>query len=193
MSKLEAVFAGGCFWCIEAAFDNVEGVLDLKPGYIGGNTSNPTYNDVSSGITGHLEAVKIWYNDEKISYVKLLSIFFQNINPTDSSGQFADRGTQYEGAIFYTNETQKKLASEFINLLDRSQIFDSPVAVKLISATEFFEAEQYHHRYYNSNKIHYKTYKQFSGRGPFLEKIWTKENIEKINDIVYGLENKKEI
>lgn len=185
MSNLkESVFAGGCFWCMEAPFVLTEGVETVKSGYTGGEKAYPTYEEVCTGATGHFEAIKIWYDPQKLDYAKLLWVFFQSIDPTDPYGQFADKGSQYEGAVFYNNEDERKTAEKFIDLLDKSGIFEKKISVKLLPASEFFEAEEYHQEYYKKNKTHYKAYRQGSGRGPFLEKIWNDTNKSILDDIL---------
>ena len=180
----EAIFAGGCFWCMETPFLLTDGVVKVRSGYIGGEKKFPTYEEVSTGSTGHYEAVKIWYDETKVSYKYLLGIFFQSMNPTDPYGQFADRGSQYLGGIFYDNEIEKTIAVDLIKAIDESNIFDNPIAVHLIPNSEFYEAEEYHQEYHKKNKLHYKAYRQGSGRAPFLDKIWTEENKNKLNEII---------
>lgn len=184
----EAVFAGGCFWCMEAPFVLTPGVLKVKSGYTGGDKKFPTYEEVCTGSTGHYEAVKIWYDEAEVSYKNLLGVFIQSMNPTDPYGQFADRGSQYLGAIFYASDEEKQLANKLLSELDKSNIFESQVAIKLLPQTDFYEAEEYHQEYYKKNKLHYKAYRRGSGRAPFLEKIWTQDNINKLNEILSKLQ-----
>lgn len=176
-----ATVAGGCFWCIEGFLEPMDGVYKVVSGYTGGDTENPTYEEVSSGTTGHVEAAQIYFNPEKISYKKILDAFWWHIDPTDSGGQFADRGSQYMTAIFYHNETQKKIADESKKKLDASGKFNKPAATKIFPFTVFYEAEDYHQDYYKKNAAHYNSYKEGSGRSAFIEKVWGKEveNMEK--------------
>jgi len=170
-----AIFAGGCFWCMEPPFQNEEGVLDVSAGYTGGTTENPTYEEVSSGETGHYEAVEVIYDPEKVSYEQLLKVFWRQIDPTDDGGQFGDRGTQYFTAIFYLDEEQKKLAEVSKQELDDSGIFDNPVITAILPAAPYYRAEEYHQDYYKKNVMHYSMYKVRSGRAGFLKKTWQDE------------------
>ena len=178
-----ATFAGGCFWCMVPPFENLDGVLDIKSGYIGGNTQNPTYREVSTGKTGHYEAIQITYDPEKVTYVELLNIFWRQIDPTDASGQFADEGSQYQTAIFYHDEEQRVLAEESKEQLQQEGIFEDLIVTKILPATEFYPAEEYHQQYHLKNPEHYQMYKIGSGRAGFLKKIWgnipIKENYDK--------------
>ncbi len=177
----EATFAGGCFWCMEPPFHNQDGVLDVFAGYSGGHVDNPTYEQVCSGTTGHLEVVKVEYDPSVVRYEHLLELFWQNIDPTDEYGQFADRGTQYETAIFYHNDEQKRLAEKSKADLQNSGMFDRPIVTKILPFTSFFPAEQYHQDYYEKNPTHYKRYKKGSGRESFIEQTWQSENAYKFN------------
>ncbi len=175
-SKYEkATFAGGCFWCMEPPFENLGGVVDVVPGYTGGTVKDPTYEQVSSGTTGHLEAVQITYDPEKITYRQLLDVFWTQIDPTDQSGQFVDRGSQYATAIFYSSDEQKMIAAESKAALEKSGRFDKPVVTRIVPLTVFYEAEDYHKDFYKKSPARYKSYKFFSGREPFLKKIWGDE------------------
>jgi len=167
-----ATFAGGCFWCVESAFDGVDGVLEAVSGYTGGEQANPTYAEVSSGGSGHIEAVQIGYKPEKISYEELLDIFWRQIDPTDAGGQFADRGSQYTTAVFYHDEAQRAAAVESRDVLDRSARFDKSIVTKIVPAGPFFPAETYHQDYARKNPRHYKQYRYGSGRTPFLQRVW---------------------
>ncbi len=179
MKKFEkATFAGGCFWCIEEIFQQTEGVIDAISGYTGGHVKNPTYEQVCSGGTGHREAVQVIYDPEKISYEELLKIFFANIDPTDEGGQFFDRGEHYKTAIFYHNDYQKKKAQEFIEKLNKSGLFEKPVATQVLPAKEFYPAEDYHQDYYKKNPAHYYMYKEGSGRKRWAEVVG--EKIKKV-------------
>ena len=167
-----AIFAGGCFWCMEPPFENTKGVIDVTAGYTGGRTENPTYREVSSGATGHYEAVEVVYDPEQVSYDQLLKVFWQQIDPTDDGGQFADRGTQYFTAIFYLDEEQKRLAEASKQALDDSGIFDKPVITAILPAAPFYRAEEYHQDYYKKHVMHYSMYKLGSGRADFQKKTW---------------------
>lgn len=170
-----ATFAGGCFWCMVPPFENLEGVLDIKSGYIGGNSKNPTYREVSTGKTGHYESIQITFDPEMVTYTELLNIFWRQIDPTDSQGQFADEGSQYQTAIFYHDEEQRILAEESKEQLQREGIFEDLIVTKILKATEFYPAEEYHQQYHIKNSEHYQMYKIGSGRAGFLKKTW--ENI----------------
>lgn len=171
--KLEtATFAGGCFWCIEAAFKELNGVVDAVSGYTGGQRKNPTYGEVSSGNTGHYEAVQVTYNPSVISYEQLFDFFWKNIDPTDKSGQFADKGAQYKTAIFYHTEEQKKTAEKSKEALEKSGKFKDKTATVILPASEFYKAEDYHQDYYKKNPLRYSLYKKGSGREKKLEKMW---------------------
>jgi len=146
-----AIFAGGCFWCTESIFKSLKGVKEVTPGYIGGKRKNPTYEQVSSGATGHAEAVKIIFDPEKISYEELLQIFFATHDPTSLNRQGNDIGTQYRSAIFYSTPEQKKLAEAYIKFLNDSDTFDKYIVTEVVPATEFYEAEDYHKNYLENN------------------------------------------
>ncbi len=167
-----ATFAGGCFWCVESDFEKVPGVVKVISGYTGGTKENPTYEEVSSGTTGHLEAVQVYYDPTKVTYEKLLDYFWRHIDPTDSNGQFVDHGSQYRSAIFYHDETQKKLAEQSRETLNKSGRFEKPVVTEIIKFTKFFEAEAYHQDYYKKNPLRYKYYRHGSGRDQFREEAW---------------------
>jgi peptide methionine sulfoxide reductase msrA/msrB len=169
----EAIFAGGCFWCMTSPFEKLDGVTEVLSGYIGGTGTNPTYEDYAQ--KGYVEAVRITYDPNKISYSQLLDVFWRQIDPTDSGGQFVDRGPQYRSAIFYLNDEQKQLAEKSKEALARSGRFDKPVVTEVISASIFYRAESYHQDYYKKNPIRYKYYRYLSGRDQFLEKVWGKE------------------
>ena len=167
-----ATFAGGCFWCVEEAFDKVEGVTSTVSGYIGGRTKNPTYKQVTAGGTGHAEAVQVTYDPAVVSYETLLNVFWHNIDPTDAGGQFCDRGDSYRSAIFYHGDSQKRLAEASKQALQQSKTFDGPVATEIVPATEFYSAEEYHQDYYQKNPLRYKFYKWNCGRAQRLESLW---------------------
>ena len=167
-----ATFAGGCFWCIEPPFVAQEGVLSVFAGYIGGTTKNPTYEDVISGKTGHIEAVQVTFDPKIVSYNELVSIFWRQIDPTDPDGQFADKGSQYITAIFYHNETQKQDAEASKEAIIKQNIFNGTIVTKIIPASIFYIAEDYHQQYYKKNPEKYKRYRFFSGRESFLKSTW---------------------
>jgi len=171
--KLEqATFAGGCFWCMVKPFDRYDGVISVISGYTGGKKANPTYKEVCSGETGHIEAVQITFNPEMISYEKLLELFWMQIDPTDEGGQFYDRGRSYMPAIFYHNEEQKQLAEKSKRDLDASGRFAKKVVTPIIPASVFYDAEDYHQQYYKKNPDHYSSYHVNSGRAGFIKKHW---------------------
>ncbi len=168
-----ATFAGGCFWCMEGPFRNLEGVTSVISGYIGGHVKNPTYQEVSSGDTGHYEAVQVTYDPGIVGYEKLLNIFWMQIDPTDTGGQFADRGSQYKTAIFFHSEKQKELAEKAKKNLNESGRFMDPVATEILPASEFYPAEEYHQQYHQKNPFHYKLYRHHSGRELYLDDTWS--------------------
>ncbi|HMK66648.1 MAG TPA: peptide-methionine (S)-S-oxide reductase MsrA [Thermodesulfobacteriota bacterium] len=169
------VFAGGCFWCTDADFAKLPGVARVVSGYTGGQKENPTYEEVCSGKTGHVEATEVFYDPSLVSYETLLDYFWQHIDPTDPGGQFADRGSQYRTAIFYQDEEQKKLAEKSKSDLNRSGKFDRPVATEIKPAAPFYPAEEHHQGYCLKNPQRYRAYRQGSGRQGFLEKTWGEE------------------
>jgi peptide methionine sulfoxide reductase msrA/msrB len=176
----KAVFAGGCFWCMEPPFENTRGVLAVTAGYTGGRTANPSYREVCSGQTGHYEAVEVVYDPDQVSYEELLRIFWQQIDPTDAGGQFADRGSQYGTAIFYFDEEQRALAEASKKALDRSGIFKKPVRTAILPAEPFYRAEEEHQDYYKKHAFFYKRYKKGSGRADFQEKTWRNAEVPMI-------------
>ncbi|MCG8637381.1 MAG: peptide-methionine (R)-S-oxide reductase MsrB [Desulfobacterales bacterium] len=186
-----ATFAGGCFWCVESAFEGRNGVIDVVSGYLGGHVDNPTYKQVSSGITGHAEAVRITYDPDRISYEELLKIFFQQIDPTDGSGSFVDRGSQYRPAVFYHNHEQKDQALAMIKKIDDAKIFDDPVATEVVEASKFYKAEDYHQDYHTKNPIRYKFYRSGSGRDRFIENFWENGNNRIFKDAEPAMTDKK--
>jgi len=171
----KATFAGGCFWCIESAFKDIPGVIEAVSGYTAGHTKNPTYEKVCSGKTGHFEAVQITYNPKIISYPELLDIFWRQIDPSDETGQFADRGSQYRTAIFYHTNKQKGIALSSKKALDKSGRYVKPVTTPILKAVEFYPAEDYHQDYYKKCPLRYKAYRYNSGRDRFADKIWGKK------------------
>ena len=194
---LKATFAGGCFWCLESDFEKVEGVIEAVSGYIGGDTENPTYPEVSSGRSGHAEAVQVRYDPDKISYPELLDIFWRHVDPTDAGGQFVDRGSQYRPAIFYHDVEQKRLAEASKQALAQSGTFDKPIATEIVEFTKFFPAEDYHQAYYKKNAQSYELYRRHSGRDRFLTKIWDSEVVapvaKKADDSRFSRSDKDEL
>jgi peptide-methionine (S)-S-oxide reductase len=168
----KATFAGGCFWCMEPPFDKLEGVVETTSGYTGGRQTNPTYEQVSSGGTGHFEALQIDYDPEKVSYSKLLEVFWLNVDPTDPAGQFCDRGEQYRTAIFYHSDEQRRLAEESKKKLKESGRLPKDVVTPILPASTFYIAEEYHQDYYKKNPIRYKFYRTSCGRDRVLRGLW---------------------
>jgi peptide-methionine (S)-S-oxide reductase len=168
----KATFAGGCFWCMEPPFDKLDGVISTTSGYTGGQKKDPTYQEVSAGSTGHTEAVQIVYDPAKITYEKLLDVFWHNIDPTAVNAQFCDHGSQYRSAIFYHDETQKRLAEASKQALDMSKPFKEPIVTEITAASTFYPAEDYHQNYYQKNPIRYKFYRYNCGRDQRLQELW---------------------
>ncbi len=168
----KAVFAGGCFWCMQPPYDHAPGVISTSVGYAGGREENPTYKQVSAGETSHRESIEVTYDPAKISYEKLLEIFWHNINPIQKDGQFHDIGDQYTSAIFYQTEEQKIAAERSKEQLAQSGKFQKPIATSILPATKFWPAEDYHQKYYVKNPIAYKFYRFGSGRDAFLRDTW---------------------
>lgn len=167
-----ALFGGGCFWCMEPPFEQLDGVIDVVAGYTGGAAEDAEYAKVSTGATGHYEAVRVRYDPGRISYRELVETFWRQIDPTDDGGQFADRGTHYRTAIFYTTEDQRAVAEQSKADLDASGLFKRPVVTEILPAQPFYEAEAHHQDYYRKNVVHYSMYKAGSGRQAFQEKVW---------------------
>ena len=166
----KATFAGGCFWCMEPPFDELDGVISTTSGYTGGKTKNPTYEQVSTGTTGHAEALQVIYDPKKITYEKLLEVFWRNIDPFAAAGQFCDIGSQYRSAIFYHDATQKSAAEKSKKAVQAR--FKQPVATEITAATVFYPAEEYHQDYYKKNPVRYKLYSHGCGRAQRLEEVW---------------------
>ena len=166
----KATFAGGCFWCMEPPFDKLDGVISTISGYAGGKKKNPTYEEVSAGNTGHAEVVQVTYDPKKITYEKLLEVFWRNVDPLTPNRQFCDVGSQYRTAIFYHDETQKRLAEESKKAL--SKRFKEPIVTEIVAASEFYPAEDYHQDYYTKNPLRYKYYRYNCGRDQRLEALW---------------------
>jgi peptide methionine sulfoxide reductase msrA/msrB len=173
-----AVFAGGCFWCTESDFEKVDGVVEVISGYTGGHVVNPTYEQVSAGGTGHVEAVKVVYDPDQVTYAQLLQVFWRHVDPTDGGGQFVDRGSQYRSVIFYSSDQERNLAEASKQSLAASGRFGKPIATEILPLGEFYPAEDYHQDYYKKNPIRYRYYRYGSGRDQFLKKAWAGEASE---------------
>ena len=167
-----ATFAGGCFWCMEPPFDKLPGVTATISGYTGGRTANPSYEEVSSGATGHAESVEVIYDPKKVSYEKLLEVFWVNIDPTVKDRQFCDTGTQYRTAIFYHDDAQRKAAEASKAALEKSRPFKEPIVTQIVMAGAFYPAEDYHQDYYKKNALQYKFYVTGCGRYARLDQLW---------------------
>lgn len=170
----KAYFAGGCFWCMEEAFEKVEGVIETVSGYMGGTVKNPSYEEVSSGRTGHAESVEVRYDPARVTYTQLLEAFWRNVDPITPNAQFCDHGSQYRAAIFYQGDEEKRLAEESKRAIEQSKRFTAPIVTQVTSASEFFPAEEYHQDFYKKNPIRYKYYKFSCGRAQRLEALWGK-------------------
>ena len=169
-----ATFAGGCFWCMEPPFDKLDGVLSTVSGYTGGRTVDPTYAEVSSGVTGHAESLHVTYDPSRIGYEKLLDVFWRNIDPVARDRQFCDIGEQYRSAVFYHDDEQKRLAEASKRALEQSGRFEEPIATQIVAATAFYPAEEYHQDYYRKNPIRYRFYRYNCGRDRRLKELWGK-------------------
>jgi len=167
-----ATLAGGCFWCMEPPFDALEGVISTTSGYTGGHTKDPTYEEVSAGATGHAEAVQVVFDPKKVTYAKLLEVFWQNIDPLDQAGQFCDKGRQYRSAIFTHDDEQRRLAEQSKNALEDSRRFSWPIVTEIAPASPFYHAEEYHQDYYRKNPVRYKFYRWGCGRDQRLREVW---------------------
>ena len=170
----KATFAGGCFWCMEAPFDKLPGVISTISGYIGGSVKNPTYEQVSTGRTGHTEAVQIEYDPSKVSYEKLVEVFWMNIDPTVKNAQFCDHGSQYRSGIFYHDDAQRKIAEASRAALEKSKPFKQPIVSEITRASQFYPAEDYHQDYYLKNPVRYTLYRNGCGRDARLKELWGK-------------------
>jgi len=168
----KATFAGGCFWCMEDAFDSVPGVVATVSGYIGGQTKNPTYEQVSGGRTGHAEAVQVEYDPARVSYEKLVDVFWHNIDPTQKDAQFCDHGSQYRSAIFYHNDDQRRIAEASRTALAKNKPFKGEIVTQIVKADAFYPAEDYHQDYHLKNPVRYKFYKSGCGREARLQELW---------------------
>lgn len=167
-----ATFAGGCFWCMVTPFEEIDGVLGIVSGYTGGHTENPTYKEVCSETTGHYEAVQITFDPSRMPYERLLELYWQQIDPTDTGGQFYDRGQSYQTVIFYHTEEQRQQAEASKRALAESGRFQKPIATAILPASAFYPAEDYHQDYHKKNPFRYKMYRQGSGRDAFIKKHW---------------------
>ena len=169
-----ATFAGGCFWCMEPPFDKLEGVISTTSGYTDGKTPNPTYKQVTSGRTGHTEAVQVVYDPARVSFAQLVEVFWKNIDPTDVDGQFCDRGSQYRPTLFFHDDAQREVAERSLAELQRSKPFKQPVTTPVVAARTFYAAEEYHQDYYLKNPVRYRYYRNGCGRDRRLEQLWGK-------------------
>jgi peptide-methionine (S)-S-oxide reductase len=170
----KAYFAGGCFWCMEEVFEKVEGVLSATSGYMGGTVSNPTYEEVSAGRTGHAESVEVVYDPAKVSYPNLLDAFWRNVDPITPNAQFCDHGNQYRSAIFFQTEDEKRASETSKQAIEQSKRFKEPIVTQIVLAPQFYPAEEYHQDFYKKNPIRYKLYKYNCGRAQRLEELWGK-------------------
>jgi peptide-methionine (S)-S-oxide reductase len=170
----KAYFAGGCFWCMEEAFEKVDGVLTVVSGYMGGTVPNPSYEEVSAGRTGHAESVEVTYDPSKVTYQKLLDAFWRNVDPLTPNAQFCDHGSQYRAAIFYSTDEEKRLSEDSKRAIEQSKRFPQPIVTQLVQASTFYPAEDYHQDYYKKNPLRYKYYKFGCGRVQRLEALWGK-------------------
>ncbi len=173
--RATADFAGGCFWCMESPFEALSGVISVTSGFSGGPEKNPTYAQVSAGKTGHMESIEVVYDPKKITYKKLLDVYWHNIDPTQGDGQFCDHGTQYRSAIFYRDENQRRLAAESKDAIEKSKRLKSPIVTRMIAFRAFYPAEEYHQDYYKKNPDHYHEYRTACGRDERLRAIWGKD------------------
>jgi peptide-methionine (S)-S-oxide reductase len=167
-----AIFAGGCFWCMEPPFDKLDGVISTTPGYTAGHKENPTYREVSAGSTGHTEAIEIKYDPERISYTELLNIFWKNIDPVAVDRQFCDAGSQYRAGIYYLDATQEAEAKRSLQALTENKPFAGEITTEILPASKFYPAEDYHQDYYQKNPLRYKYYRFACGRDQRLQEIW---------------------
>jgi len=168
----KATFAGGCFWCMQPFFDHTKGVVSTVVGFTGGHKPNPSYEEVSTGETGHAESIEVTFDPKVVSYQKILDLYWHNINPTQVNGQFVDEGTQYRTVIFYHNEEQKEIAEKSKAALGASGRFDKPIVTAIEPAGPFYPAEDYHQKYYEKNSLDYNMYHSLSGREQFIKEHW---------------------
>lgn len=181
MSKKEAIYAGGCFWCTEQDLRKVNGVIDIMPGYTGGSESDANYDDVATHKTSHREAVKVEYDDTKTSFKKITQFFLDHIDPTDAGGQFFDRGENYKTAIYFSNKNEESVAKSLLVELGESGIYDKPIAVEILPTLPFYVAESEHQNYAEKNPVRYSIYKQGSGREDFVNNVCAIRDDKKIN------------
>jgi peptide-methionine (S)-S-oxide reductase len=174
VAPAKAYFAGGCFWCMEEAFEKVEGVLTVVSGYMGGSVADPTYEQVSAGQTGHAESIQVTYDPAIVSYRQLLDAFWRNVDPVTANAQFCDHGPQYRAAVFYESEEEERLAEQSKTAVEQSKRFSQPVVTQIAKASTFYPAEEYHQDFYKKNPIRYKYYKFTCGRAQRLESLWGK-------------------
>ncbi|RKZ62849.1 MAG: peptide-methionine (S)-S-oxide reductase [Gammaproteobacteria bacterium] len=167
-----AIFAGGCFWCMEPPFDKLDGVISTTSGYTSGHKRNPTYREVSAGVTGHTEAIQIIFDPDKISYDELLKVFWKNIDPVAVDRQFCDSGSQYRSGIYYLNESQESAARQSLQQLENNKPFKGAIATEIVAASTFYPAEDYHQDYYQKNPLRYKYYRFSCGRDNRLDELW---------------------
>ncbi|MAQ64643.1 peptide-methionine (S)-S-oxide reductase [bacterium] len=172
----KATFSGGCFWCMEPPFSDVEGVISVLPGYTGGHIQDPIYEQVITGKTGHVEAIQVQFNSGIVSYDVLLRIFWSQIDPTDNEGQFADKGDHYKTIIFYHSEVQRQIAEQSKKELELSGRFEKPIVTEIKKAEPFYVAETYHQQFYKKNPEYYNRYKVGSGRDSFIKKFWKRSS-----------------
>ena len=170
----KAYFAGGCFWCMEEAFEKVEGVLSATSGYMGGKVANPSYEEVSAGRTGHAESVEVVYDPAKVSYQKLLDAFWRNVDPITPNAQFCDHGSQYRSAVFFQTDEEKRASDTSKQAIEQSKRFTEPIVTQIVMASQFYSAEEYHQDFYKKNPIRYKFYKYNCRRAQRLEELWGK-------------------
>ncbi len=170
--RATAIFAGGCFWCEETAFEGLPGVFSVVSGYTGGQKKNPTYEEVSSGSTGHAESVEVTYDPSQMTYEKLLEVFWHNVDPTQANGQFCDHGTQYRSAIFYKDEAQRKAAEESKRRVEEIPRFKGKVVTQIVAASTFYPAEEYHQDFWKKSPVRYQSYRQGCGRDARLKELW---------------------
>ena len=175
LTKATAVFAGGCFWCIESDFEKLSGVIKAESGYIGGDAETATYKQVGSNKTGHYEAVEVTYSPDKVSYAELVEYFWRHIDPTDDEGQFCDRGSSYKSAIFYASEEERKIADASKQRLIANKPFAQSIVTPLVAASPFYLAEKYHQDYYKKNPLRYKYYRYNCARDARVEELWGKD------------------
>ncbi len=170
--RATALFAGGCFWCMEKPFDKLKGVLETTSGYSGGKQKDPTYKSVSAGGTGHFEVLQVTYDPTRVSYEKLLEVFWVNVDPTDAKGQFCDKGLQYRTAIFINSEDQKDAAEESLKKIKQEKSFSADIVTPILQAARFYSAEEYHQDYYKKNPVRYNYYRYSCGRDKRLAELW---------------------